>query len=78
MRPNDLPSTRDVPEQLPGGAVWWTRHTRLGVEHVLELPETEDGHALELLLIATEGGRTTWAWRDAEGTVLDLVEAERV
>ncbi len=77
MRPHnlDLPSVRDDAEPCPGGAIWWTRHTPAGMEHVLELPEDEEGHALELLLVAVTGGRTGWLWRDAEGAVLARVEA---
>lgn len=74
MRALDLPSHRDVPEHLPGGAVWWTRHTAEGPEHVLELPADDDATALELLLLAVDGGRTTWLWRGAWGAVLACIE----
>lgn len=77
MRALDLPSHRDVPEHLPGGAVWWTRHTAEGPEHVLELPADDDATALELLLLAVDGGRTTWLWRGAWGAVLACVEGAR-
>ena len=68
------PDSYDVPEHLPGGAVWWTRHTASGVKLVLELPEGPDGHALDLLLLEARGGRTRWAWRTERGAVLRVVE----
>lgn len=71
------PASFDVAEH-PGGAVWWTRHTALGVQFVLELPAGPVDVALELLLVQTRSGRTSWVRRTERGASLwpiDGVEA---
>lgn len=71
----DHDSTLDVPEDLGGGIVWWTRHTRVGRVYVLELPPCCWGApAFELQLLGTLHGRTSWVWRTERGTFVRPVD----
>lgn len=74
----DIESFLDESEELPAGMVWWTRHTRLGVLHVLDLPPTDgDLPALELQLLGERDGESHWAWRTDRGAVLARVIAAK-